>query len=255
VPGLPPAFPFQPAWRRRETAVYRGASAIFTMSENVKRSLVAVYGVDPGRIVVAGAGPNVVPRAPAGAPPPEKHPLAFLFVGKTWAAKGGPELLRAFARVRAAFPQAELWCVGAQHPPVAPPGVTFFGALGHDRLHDLFARATAFVLPTLREAFGLALLEAMAFRLPCIASNVEAIPEIVEDGVTGFLVPPRDPVMLSRAMLTLAGDRELARDMGEEGAEKLEEQFGWDRAAATMWDRMDALVARRAPLRVVGESA
>jgi alpha-maltose-1-phosphate synthase len=235
APGLAPPMPFEAAWRRRETAVYRGAAAIFVMSEHVKRSLVGVYGIAPERVHVVGAGPNVGPQA-TSTPPRER---AFLFVGKNFAPKGGLETLQAYAAVRARHPEAELWMVGGQQPDRAPPGVKLLGRLSLAEVARLYERAFAFVLPTLREAFGLAYLEAMSYGLPCIGSRIEAIPEIVAEGETGLLVPPRDPAALAAAMLTLLDHPERARALGEAGRRRVAERFGWDRAVGKMLEVME----------------
>lgn len=231
LPGLDPPFPPNAAWRAREQAVYRGAAGIFTMSEFVKGSLVADYGVDPGRVHVVGAGPNVVP-APGEAPPAREK--AILFVGRTFLPKGGPALLDAFRAVRLAHPDARLWIVSAAEPPVLPDGAVFHGLLGKDALARLYARASVFALPTLREAFGLAFLEAMSFGLPVVAPRLEAIPEIVSDGETGLLVPPRDVTALARAIGGLLADPVRARLMGAAGRARVAARFGWDRTAAGM---------------------
>lgn len=245
--GVEPPIPFEAAWRRREAAVYRRAAAIFTMSEHVRRSLVDVYGVDPGRIHVVGAGPNAEPAA--GADGGEHVPGTFLFVGRQFVPKGGPELLAAFEEVRRAHPRAELWMVGGQQPERAPPGVRLLGRRSVAEVARLYARAGAFVLPTLREAFGLSFLEAMAFGLPCVGTDIEAIPEIVVDGQTGLLVPPRDPAALAAAMRALVEDPARARRMGAAGRDRVRRCFGWDRAVARMIEvlaRPPSPAARRA---------
>ena len=234
LPGLDPPMPFEAAWRERETAVYRGAEAIFVMSEHVKRSLAQTYRIAPERVHVIGAGPNVQPRAPSAVP----RERAFLFVGKNFAPKGGPEMLEAFAGVRARHPESELWMAGGKQPERAPPGVKLLGRLPPAEVANLYERACAFVLPTLREAFGLAYLEAMSYGLPCIGSRIEAIPEIIAEGETGLLVPPRDPAALTAAMLSLLDRPERARAMGEAGRRRVAERFGWDRAVRTMLEVM-----------------
>ena len=93
-----------------------------------------------------------------------------------------------------------------------------------------------FALPTLREAFGLAFVEAMAFGLPVVGSRIEAMPEIVVDGETGLLVPPRDPAALAGALSALLADPARARRMGEAGRARVAERFGWDRAIGRMLD-------------------
>jgi alpha-maltose-1-phosphate synthase len=238
--GLPPPVPYHPGWRAREQAVYRGATCIFTMSEFVKRSLVADYGVEPGRVHVVGAGPNVEPRPGDLAAPREK---VVLFVGRRFAPKGGPTLLDAFELVRRDHPDARLWIVSSSAPARLPDGVTFHGVLGSAALRQLYARASVFALPTLREAFGIAIVEAMSFGLPVVASRVEAIPEIVSHGETGLLVPPSDPVALARALGELLGDPVRARLLGAAGHARATARFGWDRAASRMLDVLRPLRA------------
>ncbi|HET6440274.1 MAG TPA: glycosyltransferase family 4 protein [Anaeromyxobacter sp.] len=230
LPGLPPAVAYHREWRAREQTVYRNALSIFTMSEFVRNSLRDDYGVDPARVHVVGAGPNVVPDQPAA---PPREPL-LLFVGKQFAPKGGPELLDAFTLVRRAHPRARLAVVSASVPRPLPPGVEFHGLLSREALARLYSAAAVFVLPTLREAFGLSLLEAMSFGLPVVASRIEAIPEIVSDGETGLLVPPREAGALADALIALLADPVRARQMGAAGRHRAQARFGWERAASRM---------------------
>lgn len=230
APGVPPAVGFQPEWRAREQSTYRNAVSIFTMSEFVRISLLEDYGVDPARVHVVGAGPNVVPvRRPA----PDRSPR-ILFIGKHFAPKGGPELLEAFALVRRQHPEARLSVVSSSCPSPLPPGVDFHGIVSREALTRLYEAASVFALPTLREAFGLSLLEAMSFALPVVASGIEAIPEIVADGETGILIPPRDASALARALSELLGDPARARQMGNAGRVRALARFGWERATGRM---------------------
>lgn len=245
APGLPPPLPRHAAWKAREQLVYRGAAAIFTMSEFVRGSLVRDYGVDPGRVHVVGAGPNVEPGPGLHGAAREK---AILFVGRKFVPKGGPALLEAFEQVRRDHPGARLWIVSSSVPGRLPGGATFHGLLGPDALARLYARAAVFALPTLREAFGLSFVEAMAFGLPVVASRIEAVPEIVSEGETGLLVPPGDAAALARALGELLGDPVRARLLGAAGQARVAERFGWDRAAARMLERMRP--ARAAPAAV-----
>lgn len=77
------------------------------------------------------------------------------------------------------------------------------------------------VLPSLREPFGLVSLEAMAMKKPVVATNTGGSPEVVVDGKTGLLVPPRDPYALSSAIIRLLKDKELVRRMGIAGRERV----------------------------------
>jgi glycosyltransferase involved in cell wall biosynthesis len=81
------------------------------------------------------------------------------------------------------------------------------------------------VHPSLEEPFGIALLEAMAARKPVVATNVDGIPEIVHDGITGYLVPPRDPGALANAICTLLRDPVSGERMGKAGRARVEREF------------------------------
>jgi glycosyltransferase involved in cell wall biosynthesis len=89
----------------------------------------------------------------------------------------------------------------------------------------LLRQARIFVMSSISEGVPLTLLEAMATGLPCVATRVGGIPEALEDGVTGVLVPPRDPPALAAALLQLQCDNELAQRMGNAGRRRVEELF------------------------------
>jgi glycosyltransferase involved in cell wall biosynthesis len=93
----------------------------------------------------------------------------------------------------------------------------------------LMAASDWFVMSSLWEGLGLVFLEAMAAHKPVLSTRVSAIPEVVEDGVTGILVPPRDPEALAQGLLRLARDSALCERMGQAGAERVERIFGLDR--------------------------
>jgi glycosyltransferase involved in cell wall biosynthesis len=90
---------------------------------------------------------------------------------------------------------------------------------------DLMREFDVFILPSLFEGFGLVLLEAMAAAKPIVATRVGAIPEIVVDGETGLLVPPRDPIALAQALRHLIMNPGLACDLGRCGRQQLEQRF------------------------------
>lgn len=92
-------------------------------------------------------------------------------------------------------------------------------------IFSILKETDIFVLPSLYEAFGLVLLEAMLMKKPVVASRVSGIPEVVSEGQTGLLVPPADPARLAGAILRLAGDNDLARRMGQAGYQRVQELF------------------------------
>lgn len=116
--------------------------------------------------------------------------------------------------------------------------VVFHGTLADEEVIDRLGRAMVLVHPTpvdaagsagVNELFGLALVEAMARGCPVIASNVASLPEIVEPGQSGLLVPPNDPVALSRAIERLRDDPELWRRTSTGARRRVEERFTWSR--------------------------
>ncbi len=99
------------------------------------------------------------------------------------------------------------------------------GALAPSEVRKAAAEADIFLLSSLREAFGVVLAEAQAMGLPIVATRVGGVPEVVDDGVTGFLVPPRDPQALADKLLLLANNPDLRRQMGERGRERVKRLF------------------------------
>jgi glycosyltransferase involved in cell wall biosynthesis len=146
-----------------------------------------------------------------------------LFVGIDWERKGGPLLLRAFARVRSSIPTATLDVIGG-HPSLQQEGVRFHGVLSHEREHEreivlrLFSRATCFVMPSLVEPFGIAYVEAASAGIPSIGSDLGGPRDVIgSDG--GIVVAPDDEDALLEAMLRLA-DPETAQRMGDAASER-----------------------------------
>jgi len=94
---------------------------------------------------------------------------------------------------------------------------------------EILLGSDALLLPSRVEGFGYVLVEAMAAGIPCIASNVSSIPEIVQDGVTGILHAVGDSGALAEAIITVLSDRTRARAMGEVGARIAREKFTFSR--------------------------
>lgn len=216
---------------RFERGAFDRKDLIFTTSDWLRGSFIDDFGQPADKVITVGAGPNFhelpdVPERAAG-------PARFLFVGKDFPRKGGPEVLEAFAALRTTHPDAELWIVGAPDAPADAPGVQNLGVIsrsepgGDARLTDLYSRATAYVMPSRYEPFGFVFLEAMSFGLPCIAAATCAMPEIVRDGESGHVVPPGDVPALTAAMTALADDPDQARRMGAAGRARVEAWFNW----------------------------
>jgi glycosyltransferase involved in cell wall biosynthesis len=122
------------------------------------------------------------------------------------------------------------------------------GALGfvpHDRLLGFYERASVVVCPSRREGFGVVCAEAMAHGRPVVAAAVGGLRDLVVDGATGVLVPPRDPAALRAALERLLGDADLRGRLGEAGRERARKSFSWERATElTLRAYEDALTRR-----------
>lgn len=136
--------------------------------------------------------------------------------------KGHATLLAAWPEVRRAVPEATLRLVGdgplrgsLEKMVGAQEGVVLVGAV--DDVWAELARADVFVLPTRHEPFGIVVAEAMAAGLPVVVTDVGGVPEFVDDGQQGALVPPDDPSALAAALVDRLRDPERARREGEAG--------------------------------------
>ena len=120
--------------------------------------------------------------------------------------------------------------------------VRFVGAVPHEQLGDYYAMADICVVPSLTESFGLVALEAQALGTPVVAASVGGLREIVEDGVTGFLIDGHEPVDYARAIAEVLKDPVRMDEMGEE-ARRRAGRFTWRRAVdrlAAIYDRLSA---------------
>lgn len=153
--------------------------------------------------------------------------------------KGHEDLLDAWPTVLARRPDARLVIVGrgndakrleAKSAGLGLAGsVRFAGFVTDATLDAMLIRAGGFALPSRGEASALGYLRAMRAGVPCIAGADDAGREVIEDGVTGMLVPTGDRDGLARAVIDLLGDTERRRAMGEAGRERFEEKFSFDR--------------------------
>ena len=151
----------------------------------------------------------------------------LVFVGRLAAVKGVPVLLEALARLRADDPDVTLTLVGDGperdwiERRIAELGlsgaVTITGYLSQSDVAAELARADIFVLPSFAEGVPVVLMEAMATGLPVVTTRIAGIPELVEHGVSGLVVPPGDVVGLTKALATLLADPALRDRMGTAG--------------------------------------
>jgi glycosyltransferase involved in cell wall biosynthesis len=239
---------FGDAWIRRERETYLRAHGICTFSHLVRRSLVEDYGIDAAKVVVTGAGANL---SPDPEPVRDDDGQTLLFVGKeSFRRKGGPVLLRAFQRLRKERPGLRLFLAGPAEPLDLPEGTVNLGVVPIERVRELLGSATVFVLPTLREPFGIAYLDAMLCKVPCVGTAVGVVPDTV--GGAGLIVPPGDDEALAVAIGELLDDEPRRRAMGELGRKRvLERGFLWPDVVRKLAGVLESAIAsgRSAPSR------
>ncbi|HEX2234199.1 MAG TPA: glycosyltransferase family 4 protein [Thermoleophilaceae bacterium] len=176
----------------------------------------------------------------------------LLYVGRYTEVKRIPLLVRAHARAREELhTPAPLVLLGGfpgewegEHPlsvirESGDPDVFLAGWRGHDDLPDGLNAADALVLPSVREQFGQVLVEAMACGLPVVAVDAHGPAEIVDDGETGWLVPPDDEDAMVRAIVELANGDDERRRRGEAAYEAARSRYSWPalaRGVAAIYD-------------------
>ena len=103
--------------------------------------------------------------------------------------------------------------------------VVFEGAVNQDHIRALYARASAFCIPSFAEGIPVVLMEAMAMEIPCVTTRITGIPELITDGFDGLLVPPSNTEALAEALASLIDDAEQAAEMGRRGRDTVRKDY------------------------------
>ncbi|HET9080258.1 MAG TPA: glycogen synthase [Trebonia sp.] len=238
------------SWAERVSLA--SAAAVVAVSDGMRSDILSVYPeISPERLQVIRNGIDTLEYAPdPGTDVLAKHGIDperpyVIFVGRITRQKGVPVLLRAAASLD---PSAQLvLCAGAADTPELGAEVSSLVArlqasrtgviwipemLPKPEIIQLLTHALAFACPSVYEPLGIVNLEAMACSTAVVASRVGGIPEVVDGGVTGLLVPPDDPASLADALNLLLRDPGRAEAMGQAGRERAVTEFSWDAVAA-----------------------
>ena len=243
---------FRPATRRLlaglDNATARLAARLVAVSEDTKRAYER-QGYPRGRIEVVYNGVDVLPDGEYR----RNEPARIGEIARLCDVKGQRELLQAVARL----PDARLVLAGRD----LEQGGAFQEALEreserlgigervefgfYDDVPALLETLDVVALPSWTEGLPMVLLEAMAHRRPVVATPVGGTPEVVSDGETGLLVPPRDPEALAQALRRVLEDPALARRFGEAGRRRVTERFDLAATTRRMLEIYDDVLARR----------
>lgn len=217
------------------------ADRIVVASSFTRRSLEEHFGdALPITVTPYGAPPPIVDAPAARA---DDEPLHLLYAGHLSQRKGLAYLLAALPRLEGPWRLTLAGPMPSHVPPtlarwLEDPRCTWLGAIPHPTLLEAMARAHVFVFPSLVEGFGLVLNEAMAAGLPVVTTAHTAGPDLLREGVDGFVVPIRDPDAIAARLSALAADEPRRRAMGE-AALAAASAAGW----GTYEDRIRAVLA------------
>ena len=223
-------------WRLNSSSLH-AAKRLVTWSAWAKQGLIDEYGIPDKKITVIPPGVNLDGWVYPNRYKENKETVRVLFVGGNLKRKGGDILLEAFRALRqqnltsnkAGDDQPlniELHLVTKDKPP-SEPGLFIYNDMqpNSDDLKELYAKCDIFCLPTLGDCLPMVLSEAGATGLPLISTDVAAIPEIVRDGETGFLIPTNNVIALMDALKRLTIDQNLRLDMGQKAYEVVHREF------------------------------
>jgi D-inositol-3-phosphate glycosyltransferase len=235
-----------PAGRQRiERALCRDADhVVATCSDEVAE--LRRLGARGSRVSIVPCGVDLDHFTPDGpAAVGEEGRLRLLTVGRLVERKGVDDVIRALAQL----PEAELVVAGGPDAELLETDpeaarlrrvarrhgvedrVVLLGRVGRDAMPALFRSADLVVAVPWYEPFGIVPLEAMACGLAVVASRVGGLQDTVLDGVTGLLVPAREPDRLARALRGLLHDPARRQSMGRAGLDRVRARYGWDRVA------------------------
>jgi glycosyltransferase involved in cell wall biosynthesis len=200
----------------------------------------------------------------------------ILYVGRISPEKGIHDLVDAFKEVLKQYPQATLNLIGGEaivspeflvrisDDPIVKklesfyPGsylekiqssipvayrdrINFVGEMDQEKILKYYWDADILVNPSLSESFGMSLVEAMACKVPVIATRVGGMTSVIEEGKTGLLVEPANPSALAKGIIDMLSNPELRKHMGKEGNRRVNQLFSWDKISQDLFSRYQAL--------------
>jgi glycosyltransferase involved in cell wall biosynthesis/O-antigen/teichoic acid export membrane protein len=187
---------------------------------------------------------------------PKEAAPTFLFVGRLTSSKRPQHAVEAFARIRSALPDARLWVIGRgpledEIDAHLPDGVERLGYLPRAEVYERMARAHCLLVPSVREGWGLVVLEANSVGTPAVGYDVPGLRDSIRHDRTGALVPSGDPAGLADAATALVGDPERYASLRAE-ALSWARTFSWDRTADELLDIvMRSTCTMQRPLQAV----
>ena len=240
-PGFDPRYLPNKTLIEYEKSVYQNATLNFTMSSNISQSIIEDYSCNPEKIACVYCGANLQTKQEEVFDEQRFYNQNILFIGVEWERKGGPVLVEAFTKVLEIYPKATLTIVGCE-PKINIPNCNIVGRIPLKDVKQYFEQASIFCLPTTNEPFGVVFLEAMAYKLPVIGSNLGAIPEFVLEGKNGYRVEPNNPQQLAQKIIKLIGSPEKCQVFGEYGHELFWNRYTWEKTGVRIRENIERIL-------------
>lgn len=231
-------------WMQCERSIYENATKVFAMSNNIADSLISDYSCPDDKVALVYCGANVKASKDEILGTSRYAEKRILFVGIDWRRKGGPALAEAFKQVLKTHPDASLTVVGCS-PRVNLPNCNIVGMVPLPEVKKYFEQATLFCLPTLIEPFGVVFLEAMAHRLPIVATRIGAIPDFVIEGCSGRLVEPNDSEQIAEQISALLAEPKTCERYGDFGHDLFWSRYTWEQTGVRICGHIEAALEHR----------
>lgn len=218
--------------------VMRYADRVIVHGKKLKELLTEKDNKSPGSIQVIPHGEfSFYKKFSRRAVKEEDH--LILFFGRIWEYKGLRYLIEAEPLISEKVPTAKIVIAGKgedfrkyQEMMVHKEKFIVHNEyIPNEMVAELFQKASIVVLPYIEASQSGIVPLAYAFKKPVVATDVGSIPEVVDNGKTGYIVPPKDPKKLAEAIIDLLRDKEKRREMGENAYKKTEEELSWDNIA------------------------
>lgn len=211
-------------WLECEQQAYERAYHLFTMGSIAKVSLIEDYGIAPKKITVIGSSGNFQE--------PYKGEKNFgtqqiLFTGTDFNRKGGDLVLAAFRQVKETLPEAKLVIIGKKRT-THEDGIDNPGKIkSRSELFNLFLKTDLVVAPAYCDPFPAFLMEAMNYGIPCIVSNCDGMPEIVDHQVNGIVIDQPTPKLLAEHIIDLLSNPSKLVSMSHQARLKISTRLNW----------------------------
>lgn len=215
-------------WFECETRLFEQAKYLFCQSNVVKNSLIQDYGIDPQKIAVVGASGNFMEPYRGGKTYGSKQ---ILFNGSDFKRKGGDLVVAAFKKVKRVIPDAKLVIIGKKLM-LREDGIENPGHIAsREQLIDLFLNTDLVVAAAKCDPFPRFVMEAMNYGIPCIVSNNDGMPEIVDDGINGIVIEEPTADNLADRIIYLLSNPSTLATMSAAARNKIKAQLNWHTVA------------------------